>query len=203
MAKGDNKGKGSSARSKPNRGQDENLHAVVNPETGETREVTQREFKTIRDEGFIKQEDAEDVDQDAGNGPVAGDATADAEAPDGQADGGANNAGDVENGSGAGEGEVQQGLPSSDNVSVEGPDPNNYAQASNPEEVGFVNNPVAGGAIPADANGRGTVNGVDESVDSPEFVPTAAGQTHGEPVTQEGDDNAAEGNGGEGEGAGR
>ncbi len=62
MAKPENPGsQGEAARNKPNKGQDENLHNLVNPATGETRQATQREFKNIfRDLGFVKQEDADE-----------------------------------------------------------------------------------------------------------------------------------------------
>ncbi len=48
---------------KPNQGQDEKTYTFVNPATGETREATQREFReTLRDQGFVKQEDAAEVE---------------------------------------------------------------------------------------------------------------------------------------------
>lgn len=57
-----------SNRDRPNRGQDENTHTYVNEGTGETREGTQRQFRTERwaNEGFVNQDDvaeapAEDV----------------------------------------------------------------------------------------------------------------------------------------------
>ncbi len=47
---------------KPNQGQDGKTHTFVNTASGETREATQREFKdTLRDQGFVKQEDAAEV----------------------------------------------------------------------------------------------------------------------------------------------
>ncbi len=64
MPKPENPGsQGETARTKPNKGQDENLHTFVNAATGETREATQREFRdTLRDQGFTKQEDATEAD---------------------------------------------------------------------------------------------------------------------------------------------
>ncbi len=64
MAKPANPGsQGDAARNKPNQGQDEKTHTFVNAATGETREATQREFRdSLRDQGFVRQEDAAEVD---------------------------------------------------------------------------------------------------------------------------------------------
>lgn len=53
-----------SNRDRPNRGQDENTHVYVNESTGETREGTQRQFRTEgwADQGFVNQDDADDAE---------------------------------------------------------------------------------------------------------------------------------------------
>lgn len=45
------------------------------------------------------------------------------------------------------------------------PDPNNYREAKTAEEIGFVKNPVAGGAIPHSTFTSDYVNGVDHEDD--------------------------------------
>jgi hypothetical protein len=60
-----NKGKGQAqsaeSRSKPNRGQDENLHTLLAPD-GTTIQATQREFKdTYRDQGYVHADPEDDV----------------------------------------------------------------------------------------------------------------------------------------------
>ncbi len=64
MPKPENPGsQGEAARNKPNKGQDEKTHTFVNAASGETREATQREFRdTLRDQGFVRQEDAAEVE---------------------------------------------------------------------------------------------------------------------------------------------
>ena len=59
MPKPENAGyKGMESSNKPNQGQDEKLHTLTNPATGETRQATQREFKdSLRAQGFVKQDD--------------------------------------------------------------------------------------------------------------------------------------------------
>lgn len=55
MAKSD---KGQQASSKPNKGQDEQIHAFVNPADGSTVEATMREFRApggLRDQGYQDQ----------------------------------------------------------------------------------------------------------------------------------------------------
>ena len=64
MVKPENPGsQGADAKNKANKGQDENIHTFINAVTGETRDATQREFRsTLRDQGFAEQEDPAEVE---------------------------------------------------------------------------------------------------------------------------------------------
>jgi hypothetical protein len=186
MAKG---GRSEAAKNKANKGQDEKTHVFVNQETGESREATQREFRNeLKDQGFVPEEDVNAGGEDeSGDDPVQEQQGEDAANPETGAD--SVPVGDSGALEGASDGaSADAAVESAVDAEV---DPNNYASATTEEELGFVNNPVAGGAIPSSARGD-VKNGVDTAVDNPGQVPTAAGPRTGENVVEaEGDDATA------------